>query len=147
MSRPDEQAKEILIETENANTEIAIIDDDPGFSFMLKDYLLSAAQLKSELFSSGEDFLKNYRSGDKRRIILDYEFGEGLDGLAVLQKIKALNPMAAVIIVSAQDDLEKAIETLRSGATDYFLKTNKTVFANIVCSLMKITEMEKNKWN
>jgi len=43
--------------------------------------------------------------------------------------------------------LEKAVETLRHGATDYFLKTNKTVFANILCSLKKINEMEKNKLN
>lgn len=55
--------------------------------------------------------------------------------------------MAVVIIVSGQDDLEKAIDTLRNGATDYFLKTNKTVFANIQSSLKKAIEMEKNKWN
>jgi DNA-binding NtrC family response regulator len=52
-----------------------------------------------------------------------------------------------VIIVSAQDNLEKAVETLRKGATDYFVKTNKTVFANVFCSLVKLREMEKNKLN
>ncbi len=55
--------------------------------------------------------------------------------------------MAIVIIVSAQDDLETAIETLRNGASDYFIKTNNTVFANITCSLIKIREMEKSTWN
>jgi DNA-binding NtrC family response regulator len=147
MEKPVEDPRQIIIETISGNSEIAIVDDDPGFSFMLKDYLLSSLELKSDLFSNGNDFMENYRSSDNRKIILDYEFDEGPNGLIVLQKIKAINPMAVVIIVSGQDDLEKAIETLRHGATDYFLKTNKTVFANILCSLKKIEEMEKNKLN
>ena len=147
MSQPIEQPKKERIELITGKTEIAIVDDDPGFSFMLKDYLLTSAQLKSELFSNGDAFLENYSSGDTRKIILDYEFKEGQNGLMVLQKIKSMNSMAVVIVVSGQDDLEKAIETLHHGATDYFLKTNKTVFANVLCSLMKINEMEKNKLN
>ncbi|HKR07192.1 MAG TPA: response regulator [Bacteroidia bacterium] len=147
MEQPSEQPLEASIENIADNTEIAIVDDDPGFSIMLKDYLLSSLQLDSVLFANGNEFLKNYRVNDNRKIILDYEFKEGPNGLIILQKIKTLNPMAIVIIVSGQDDLEKAIETLRNGATDYFLKTSKTVFANIVCSLQKIYKMEKNKWN
>jgi DNA-binding NtrC family response regulator len=147
MKQPTEKLQEVNIEEITGNTEIAIVDDDPGFGFMMKDYLLSSLGLRSELFSNGNEFLKNYRANDTRKIILDYEFDEGPNGLIVLKKIKALNPLAVVIIVSGQDDLEKAVETLRSGATDYFLKTNKTVFANIVCSLTKIEKMEKNKLN
>jgi DNA-binding NtrC family response regulator len=147
MPQPTEQLKKTGVDVPAKETEVIIVDDDPGFSFMLKDYLLTSAELNSELFKNGNDFLKNYRPGDSRYVILDYEFNEGPNGLVVLQKIKALNPLAVVIVVSGQDDLEKAVETLRNGATDYFLKLNKTVFANIVCSLMKLKEMEKNKWN
>ena len=147
MRQPTEQALEVTTDSNTADSEIVIIDDDPGFSFMLKDYLASTGQWKAELFSNGTAFLKNYRSHDTRKIILDYEFTEGPSGLVTLQKIKERNPLAIVIMVSGQDDLERAVETLRKGATDYFLKTNKTVFANIVCSLNKLHEMEKNKWN
>ena len=92
-------------------------------------------------------FLSKYKSNDSRKIILDYEFDVGPNGLVVLQLIKEINPLAIIIVVSAQDDLEKALETIRQGATDYFLKTNKTVFANIVSSLLKLKELEKNKLN
>ena len=147
MKSHTEQPQKDSTENNTGETEVIIIDDDPGFCFMLKDYLVTSANFKSEHFLNGNDFLGAYHQGDSRKIILDYEFHEGPDGLVLLKKIKALNPMAVVIIVSGQDDLEKAIETLRSGATDYFLKRNKTVFANIVCSLMKLKEMEKNKLN
>jgi DNA-binding NtrC family response regulator len=131
----------------SSNSEITIVDDDPSFSFMLKDYLMSAGQFECQLYTTGDAFLRDYHSGDNRRIILDYEFTDGLNGLEVLKRIKEINPRAMVIVVSAQDDLEKAIEMLRRGAADYFLKTNKTVFANILCSLAKISEMERNKLN
>ena len=131
MSDPIEQLQEIGIEDAINNTEIVIIDDDPGFGFMLKDYLLSAGQLKSEIFLNGNDFLEKYKANDTRKIILDYEFNNGPNGLIILQKIKIINPMASVIIVSAQDDLEIAIETIRQGATDYFLKTNKIGRAHV----------------
>ena len=142
-----EQPKEVVFDESENDMDIAIVDDDPGFSFMLKDYLYSNAQWKCGLYSHGEDFLKTYSSSDSRRIILDYDFVDGPQGIEILQRIKAINPMSVVIMVSAQDDLEKAVETLRFGATDYFLKTNKTVFANVACSLQKIVEMERNKWN
>ena len=129
------------------NYPYIIIDDDQSFSFMLKDYLQSTLDIKSELFSNGNDFLSKYKSNDSRKIILDYEFDVGPNGLVVLQLIKEINPLAIIIVVSAQDDLEKALETIRQGATDYFLKTNKTVFANIVSSLLKLKELEKNKLN
>lgn len=146
MSQPDYQLQE-TIENTSIDTEIVIIDDDMVFSSMLQDYLLSAEHLKSETFSNGNDFLKNYKSNDERKIILDYEFDKGPDGLMILEKIVKINPMAKVIIVSAQDNLEKAVETLRKGASDYFVKTNKTVFANVLCSLKKLRELEKLKLN
>ena len=140
------QLEEITVQTAY-DTDIVIIDDDPMFCSMLADYLLSSDYLKCEVFLNGNDFLNNYKANDVRKIILDYEFNDGPDGLTILEKIKAINPLANVIIVSAQDNLEKAVETLRKGATDYFVKTNKTVFANVFCSLVKLREMEKNKLN
>ena len=145
--RPIEQPSKINPETGADKSEVIIIDDDQSFSFMLKDYLQSTLDIKSELFSNGNDFLSKYKSNDSRKIILDYEFDVGPNGLVVLQLIKEINPLAIIIVVSAQDDLEKALETIRQGATDYFLKTNKTVFANIVSSLLKLKELEKNKLN
>jgi len=147
MSQPIEQPSKINPETGADKSEVIIIDDDQSFSFMLKDYLQSTLDIKSELFSNGNDFLSKYKSNDGRKIILDYEFDIGPNGLVVLQMIKEINPLAIIIVVSAQDDLEKALETIRQGATDYFLKTNKTVFANIVSSLLKLKELEKNKLN
>ena len=147
MTQPSTQPRPTAPEFDTRHSELAVDDDDPGFSYLLKDYLLSAGPLRCALYANGDDFLREYHAGDERKIILDYEFAEGRGGLEILKRIRDINPLAVVIMVSAQDDLEKAVETLRHGASDYFLKTNKTVFANILCSLAKINAMERNKMN
>jgi two-component system response regulator HydG len=142
-----EQLKRVSPLTDSTKTEIVIVDDDLSFSVMLKDYLYSSGEMNAENFENGDEFLEKYKHDDSRIIILDYEFGNKSDGLTVLTKIKKINPRAMVIMVSSQDDLEKAVETLRKGAIDYFLKTNKTVFANILCSILKIMDMERSRLN
>mgnify|MGYP000356606891 CR=1 FL=1 len=144
-----EQLKQKDLEALSGESHIAIIDDDPSFSIMLKDYLISACDFNAELFKNGEQFLSEYQKDDKRIIVLDYDFGKesSLNGLSILRAIKLKNPNACIIMVSAQDDIEKALETIRQGATDYFLKTNKTVFANITTSIVKLLELERLKLN
>jgi len=147
MAQPTELEQELALKTGIAETELIIIDDDPLFRLMLQDYLYETEEMGSELFDNGALFLSKYKSDDKRKIILDYEFDKGPDGLEVLKRLKKINPMAKVIVVSGVDDLEKALETIRSGASDYFLKTNTTVFANIVCSIKMMKELERLKFN
>lgn len=144
-----EQLKRKELEALCSESQIAIVDDDPSFSVMLKDYLISSCDFNAELFPNGEAFLSKYQKDDKRIIILDYDFGKGnsLNGLAILKAVKLKNPNAHVIMVSGQDDIEIAIETIRQGALDYFIKSNNTVFANITSSIVRLLELEKLKLN
>ena len=138
------------VETEEVvNYPIAIVDDNQSFSLILSDYLLDECNLHSTKYSNGNDFLSEYKAGDDRIIILDYDFGKdnGPNGLVILKRIKEINPIARVIMVSGQDNLEVAIETMRQGAVDYFIKTNKTVFPTIVCSILKLIDIEKMRMN
>ncbi len=134
---------------EEINCPIAIVDDNLSFSLILSDYLLDECSLHSKKYTNGNDFLNEYVAGDDRIIILDYDFGKdnGPNGLVILKRIKEINPIARVIMVSGQDNLEVAIETMRQGAVDYFIKTNKTVFPTIVCSILKLIDIEKMRMN
>ncbi|MFM2157020.1 MAG: hypothetical protein RL516_1769 [Bacteroidota bacterium] len=138
------------VETDEVvNYPIAIVDDNLSFSLILSEYLLDECNLHSKKYTNGNDFLNEYVAGDDRIIILDYDFGKdnGPNGLVILKRIKEINPIARVIMVSGQDNLEVAIETMRQGAVDYFIKTNKTVFPTIVCSILKLIDIEKMRLN
>lgn len=141
--------KQKAIDPVPGQTVVCIVDDDQSFSVMLKDYLISSCDFETELFASGEDFLAQYKPDHRYVVVLDYDFGDkqSLDGMAILNRIMTINPMANVIMVSGQDDIEVAIETLRRGALDYFIKANKTVFANIASAIIKSMELDKFRMN
>lgn len=145
----EEQLQKEALEVLPVDSQIIIVDDDPYFSFLIKDYLLSMCDFNAEHFANGEEFLSHYTSNDRRIIILDYDFGQSstLNGLSILKQIRSINLNAIVIMVSSVDDLETALETFRNGASDYFLKSNKSVFANILSSLIKILQLNKHRLN
>lgn len=137
---------------ENENTDatsftVTIIDDDPMQTQLLMGYLESMNIKKIESFSSGEDFFKAMKKGDERLVLLDYDFGtkSAMNGMEVLKEIRKRDANIPVIMISGQDDMDIAIETIRQGALDYFNKTNKNSFANIISSILKINQLLKLK--
>lgn len=139
-----------LAENENTDTTsftVTIIDDDPMQTELLTDYLHSMNIKKIESFFSGEEFFKVMKKGDERLILLDYDFGNKskLNGITVLQEIRKCDPNIPIIMLSAQDDMNIALETIRLGALDYFNKNNKSSFANIISSIIKINELIRLK--
>lgn len=124
-------------------TQLIMVDDESWFRELIAEYLYDQCRLGTEQFASSSGFIQSYREGDQRIILLDYEFTNDVNGLTVLKHIRKVNPFASVIMLSGQDDLEAAVETLRYGAADYFLKTNKTVFANVLSSIIKLLELQR----
>jgi two-component system OmpR family response regulator len=110
---------------------VCLVDDDIMFLKSLEHHLLhklkSFVQIKS--FPSGEDFIKSL--GEKPDIVvLDYVLNgtdAHLNGIDVLRKIKERSPETEVIMLSGQDQLEVAIETIKHGAYDYVVK-NENAF-------------------
>jgi diguanylate cyclase (GGDEF)-like protein len=47
---------------------------------------------------------------------------EGVEGLALLAELKSRDPLLPVVVLTASEDLQQAIEAVRLGADDYLLK-------------------------
>ena len=128
--------------------QVSIVDDDSTFTQMLSDFL-NEHGIHAISFRSGEEFLSNMPADENQIVIMDYYFdgAQSIDGLDVLKQIKKRSPNIPVIFLSANDNLDTALETLRNGALDYFVKTNKTVFAQILSTIIKIDRMKKSSLN
>ncbi|MDB4107937.1 response regulator, partial [Bacteroidia bacterium] len=74
-------------------------------------------------------------------ILLDYEM-EGLNGFEVLRKIKRYNPNTYVIMMSSQDDVSNAVDTLKFGAFDYIIKGENDA-AKLKSVLERIYKLEE----
>ena len=104
--------------------KIFIVEDDELYGEMLKYHLSLNPGNEVFLYSKGSDCLKNlYKNPDV--ISLDYGLPD-LSGHDVLKKIHEHNPKMPVIIVSGQEDVSTAVQLLREGAYDYFVKDDET---------------------
>ncbi|HPE35457.1 MAG TPA: response regulator, partial [Bacteroidales bacterium] len=120
-----------------SNFKIFIVEDDPFYGEMLKYHISLNPDYSVEKFQTGKDFLNNLHRNPSV-VTLDYTLPD-ISGLEVLKKIMAYNPNIPVIIVSGQEDVSTAVNLLKEGAYDYFVKNDETK-DRIWNSLKKIRE-------
>lgn len=128
--------------------KLFLVDDDALFLRSLEIEFLQHADFAIETFATGELCLLNL-SHDPDVIILDYLL-DGMDknamnGIAVLDKIKAFNPDIPVVMLSAQDKIDVAINCMHHKAFDYVVKS-ETAFIRlqkIITTIFRYNKMEK----
>lgn len=103
---------------------IFIVDDDPFWTAMLEQLLTDLGHKTIHTFSSGQDGIDHLHLNPDL-IFLDYQM-EDMDGLTVLQRVKAHNENIGVIFCTAHEDLQVAVDAIRYGSFDYLLKENAT---------------------
>jgi two-component system response regulator PilR (NtrC family) len=102
---------------------IHIIDDEPVIHDVLAQ-LLTSEGYEVESSGSGEEALEKFPSQSFDVILLDLLM-PGMDGIEVLRRIKRIDPLAAVIIITAYGSVESAISAMKIGALDYVQKPFK----------------------
>jgi len=123
---------------------VTLLDDDPLYLEQMKDFLQSMKIDRIECFRSGEEFFAAMKEDDKRLIVCDLDFGPGfMNGNAFLDEIRNRKLKMPVIMLSAQDKITTAIETLMKGALDYFFKGNENTFTSVLTSILKINEIQR----
>jgi len=139
---------------------VFLVDDDKMFLSSLKNNLAQNFNSGVELstFTSGEECLQKIESNPDI-VILDYylnddQHPDAMDGLTVLKKIKEASQDSAVIMLSGQDKLQVALDSIKSGAYEYvaksesaFVRIQNTV-KNIIGSIKDAQENKVyQKWN
>lgn len=99
---------------------ILIIDDDIELCILLSRFL-SRNGYDVEEASSGVKGIQKFKHGSFDIVICDYQLGD-IEGLEVLQEIKAMNPGTIVFIITGYSDIKTAVNAMRSGAYDYITK-------------------------
>jgi len=99
---------------------ILVVDDEAPVREVLAEYFTTEGY-SVESAGSGAEALIAIRGGRADLVLLDVRM-PGLDGMQVLRKIRELNEDVPVIMVTANEDVGLAKETLKLGAFDYVAK-------------------------
>ncbi len=97
-----------------------VIEDEDIMREALLDYF-SGEGHKVDGANDGEKALENLNMTDYKIMIIDLRL-PGRDGLSILEEVKAKNPEARVIIITAYPTLETETEAMKKGATKYIQK-------------------------
>ena len=99
---------------------IYIVDDEPAVAQVVSHWVTNRWGYTGKVFTTGKQALDEMGELPDL-VLLDIMLPE-MDGIEVLKQIKAQYPEMPVIMLSAQAQVDTAVETLRIGASDYFSK-------------------------
>jgi two-component system nitrogen regulation response regulator GlnG len=102
------------------SNRIFVIDDDRSIRWVLEK-ALAAADLEVETFESGNAALAAIAREEPAVIVSDIRM-PGIDGLALLERIRGAHPELPVIIMTAHSDLDSAVAAFKGGAFEYLPK-------------------------
>lgn len=102
------------------NKTILIVEDDLKVGESL-NLLLKKKGYNTFLASNGKEALNLFRREIIDLVITDLVMPK-MDGIELLETIKALKPVTEVIVISAQGTIEKAVQAMKLGAFDFIEK-------------------------
>jgi len=103
-----------------ARSRILVVDDERMIRWSIQQALSKDGHSVSTV-ETGEEALAQATDEMPDLVFLDITL-PGIDGIEVLRRLKALDPSATVVMVTATDDLKTAVEAMRLGAYDYVSK-------------------------
>jgi DNA-binding response OmpR family regulator len=102
-------------------TKLLIVDDEPLVRTHMADFVIERLDMRPVLAPDMPGALAVLAAERVDLVLLDIVM-PGMDGLAVLQWIKAAQSALPVIMVTASAKVEDAVEALRLGAEDFVRK-------------------------
>jgi two-component system nitrogen regulation response regulator NtrX len=123
-------------------SNILIVDDEQKICEILSE-ILEGEGYKTHTAYNGADALDNIRKYDIDLMLLDIKLPD-MDGITVLKKIKKINPVVSVVMISAFGTVALAVEALKSGADDFIekpLETNRVL--TTISNVLEKVELKK----
>ncbi|MGR2739920.1 sigma-54-dependent transcriptional regulator [Billgrantia sp. Q4P2] len=100
---------------------IWLVDDDPDVRESLSQWL-EISELAVRSFARGQAALEALQAGDACGVLVSDVKMPGLDGLALLRAMQALEAPPPVVLITGHGDVPMAVEAMQAGAWDFVEK-------------------------
>jgi len=112
--------------------KVLLVDDDEKIRFLMSKELPRMG-FSVESSSTGEEAIKKFMGESFDIVLLDLKMPD-MSGIEVLKKMKRIDSMTEIIMLTAHGSIDTAIEAMKLGAYDYLTKP---------CKLSEINEILK----
>ncbi len=109
---------------------VLIVDDEEVSQFVLREALVKRGYAVDEA-GDAETGLKKIKQQPFDLILLDIQL-PGISGIDAISKFKEIDPSIVILMITALSSKEMAIEAIKRGAYDYFVKPYKMEEMEIV---------------
>jgi FixJ family two-component response regulator len=99
---------------------VFIVDDDDGVRASIQG-LLKSAGMRSESFSTAEEFLRSKRPDAPSCLILDVSL-PGMNGLDFQHKLADAQIQIPIIFITGHGDIPMSVKAMKSGALEFLTK-------------------------
>ena len=126
----------------NKKKKILIVDDDMAHRLMIKANMLDKNYEITQA-EDGSEAIENVKKDFFDLIIMDIKM-KTVDGITALKEIKEISPSIPIMIMTAYSSVQTAVEALKLGATEYFVKPlDMEVVCRSVAKTFDYLELQK----
>ena len=131
------------MERNKQNYNILIVDDEIEYQKVVS-MILSDAGYHTDTCSNGREALEFLKKNSVNLVITDLRMPV-MTGHELIEQIRQLNYPADILVVTAYGSIEGAVDAIRLGAADYFVKSND--LDELILKVDRIAEVNylKNK--
>ena len=129
-------------------TLVYLVDDDDMYLKTAVQTLSQNSAFDIKSYTSGEKALAAAKKSKRKPdvIVLDYflntEDSNAISGLEILKQLKQEKLNSEIIMLSGQENIDVAVNSVKYGAYDYVVK-NKSAFIRVQNDIKRITRQQK----
>ena len=112
------------------DVRILVVDDDKELADVLVESLSDLGYL-AEAAYGGREGLNRFENGAFQLVITDLKMPD-LDGMALLDAVKARDTQAVVMVISGYGTIESAVKAIKNGAYDFIPKPIKMAELEVI---------------
>lgn len=101
--------------------KVLVVDDAAFVRAMLKRIIEENGFVVAGEAENGEEAIRSYRTVKPDITVMDIAMPL-MDGIEATQKIKAIDPDAVIVIVSARGEKPMVVKAIEAGASDFIVK-------------------------
>lgn len=125
----------------NKNLLIYVVEDNKMYNRMVTEFLKKQGFKRVKPFLCGKECIKTVKGGESPDIVIQDYFLEDINGIDVLLNVKKLSKASEFIFLTANENMEVAINSIKYGAYDYIVKDNDLAFKKVLNKIEKISKL------